>query len=232
MPAAEPPADHAGSDGRTPLDFGAIAAAAIRLADAGGMDAVSMRRVAAELGSGTMSLYRHIESKERLYALMCDTVFAAEEPPARTGDWRADLKALAENEFGVYRRHPWMLDTINPPGPGTLRRVEDSLALLAPTGLAMDEIMGVLGVLAGTVHAAVRNEQAAADIRRTTGMDVHEWHASRSQGITELLGSGQYPMFVRMITETRDIDQDAAFRRDLDIVVDGVASLVARKGTA
>ncbi|PSL00087.1 TetR family transcriptional regulator [Murinocardiopsis flavida] len=226
MPDAE---SHDGRPGRTPLSFAAIADAAIRLADHGGMHAVSMRKVAAELGSGTMSLYRYVANKEQLYALMCDTVLAAEPAPARSGDWRADLRALAESERAVYRRHPWMLDSISPLGPGGIARVENSLALLAPTGLAMDDIVGVLGMVSSTVHAAIRHEMSVADLHRSTGMDVHEWHAAHSGDIKGLQG-GEFPMVARMIAETGRVDHDAAFHRSLAIVLDGVAALIARTG--
>lgn len=227
MSAAEPE-DGRADGGRVSLSLDGIAQAAIRLADAGGMDAVSMRKVAAELGSGTMSLYRHVAGKERLYALMCDTVMGAADLPPRTGDWRTDLRGLAEAERALYRRHPWMLDSVSPVGANTLRWLEYALTVLGGTGLDMDDMMRVLNVAAGTVHASVRRELGEARLRRETGLGVREWHESHSEGLAPLLQSGEYPMFTRMVAQAREGDHDDSFERSLDIVLDGVAALVAR----
>src|SRR5580658_10725345 len=86
-----------------------IAATALAIADAEGFAAVSMRRVAAELGSGTMSLYRYISTKSELAALiddalMAETVVPDEELP---GDWRSALTMVAYRTRDVYLRHPW-----------------------------------------------------------------------------------------------------------------------------
>src|SRR3954464_9024332 len=86
-----------------------IAAAAVRIADAGGLEAVSMRHVAGELGCGTMSLYNYVPRKEDLYELMADAVAGEYDlPESPSGDWRADMVALAHRSRAMMRRHPWM----------------------------------------------------------------------------------------------------------------------------
>jgi AcrR family transcriptional regulator len=85
-----------------------IADAAVRIADAEGLDAVSMRRVAAELGCGTMSLYNYVPRKEDLYELMVDAVSGEHELWEPSGDWRADMVRAAHGTRGLMRRHPWL----------------------------------------------------------------------------------------------------------------------------
>jgi AcrR family transcriptional regulator len=85
-----------------------IAAAAIVIADAEGLDAVSMRRVAAALGAGTMSLYNYVPKKEHLLDLMLDAASGEYRlPPEPSGDVRADLARLAHEQLAIFRRHPW-----------------------------------------------------------------------------------------------------------------------------
>jgi AcrR family transcriptional regulator len=118
-----------------------IASVALAIADAEGFAAVSMRRVAAELGSGTMSLYRYVATKAELAALMDDaligeTVIPDEELP---GDWRGALTLVAHQTKAVYLRHPWAIQALQgegggqgaPMGPNGLRHFEQSLAALA-----------------------------------------------------------------------------------------------------
>src|SRR4029453_78348 len=92
-----------------------IAVAAVRVADAEGIDAVSMRRVAGELGMGTMSLYNYVPRKEDLYELMVDAVSAEHDLSATpTGDWRADMLTLAHQTRALMYRHPWLPRLMSP----------------------------------------------------------------------------------------------------------------------
>ena len=114
-----------------------IASAALAIADAEGLRAVSMRRVAADLGAGTMSLYRYISTKDDLIALMDDALMGAVLVPADElpADWRAALATLARRTRSVYLRHPWAVRAQDeaggaPTGPNRLRHAEQSLATL------------------------------------------------------------------------------------------------------
>ncbi len=120
------------------LTRGRIVATALALADADGLDAVSIRRVAAALRARPMSLYTHIASKDDLVALMLDEVsgeLLVEEP--LPDDWRAALSAIARRSHAVYVAHPWMLQTFGRAarvGPNLLRRAEQSAAAVAALG--------------------------------------------------------------------------------------------------
>jgi AcrR family transcriptional regulator len=119
-----------------------IAAAAVAIADAEGFGAVSMRRIATELGAGTMSLYRYIATKADLAALMDDALMAEAVLPAEQlpADWRGALAVIAHRTRVVYLRHPWAVQACHgadsarrgaPMGPNGLRHFEQSLAALA-----------------------------------------------------------------------------------------------------
>src|SRR5271156_769869 len=85
-----------------------ITQVALRVADAEGLEAVSMRRVAAELGTGAASLYRYVETREDLLDLMTDATAAEYALTPPTGDWLADLTALGNQARGIFRRHRWL----------------------------------------------------------------------------------------------------------------------------
>ena len=112
-----------------------ITAAAIAIADREGLDAVSMRRVAADLGTGAASLYRYVETREDLLDLMIDATGAEYAFAAPTGDWLADLLAIGDQARTIMRRHPWLpslLITRSVLGPNGLVLLEHVLAALAP----------------------------------------------------------------------------------------------------
>lgn len=112
-----------------------ITAAAVAIADREGLEAVSMRRVAAELGTGAASLYRYLDTREDLLDLMSDSTGAEYVYAARSGDWLADLTALGEQGRAIIRRHPWLVSLIltRPTlGPNGLVLLEHALEILVP----------------------------------------------------------------------------------------------------
>src|SRR5215831_20767181 len=88
---------------------GKIAALAIRIADAEGLEAASIRRIATELDSGAASLYRYVANKQDLFDLMADSVLGEDRMPRSSRDWRTDLRKAARLYRGMYLRHAWML---------------------------------------------------------------------------------------------------------------------------
>jgi AcrR family transcriptional regulator len=112
-----------------------ITAAALAIADREGLEAVSMRRVAADLGTGAASLYRYVETRDDLLDLMIDATGAEYVVPDPTGDWLADLLAIGDQARAIMRRHPWLpslLITRAVLGPNGLVLLEHVLAALAP----------------------------------------------------------------------------------------------------
>ena len=112
-----------------------ITAAAMAIADRDGLDAVSMRRVAAELGTGAASLYRYLDTREDLLDLMADSTAAEFALAAPTGDWPADLVLVGEQMRAIIRRHPWLITVVMTRpvlGPNGLAVLEHVLEVLAP----------------------------------------------------------------------------------------------------
>ncbi|MDQ2813344.1 MAG: TetR/AcrR family transcriptional regulator [Actinomycetota bacterium] len=119
-----------------------ITAVAVAIADQDGLDAVSMRRIAATLGTGAASLYRYVDTREDLLDLMIDSTGAEYVFTAPAGDWLADLLSIGEQARVIMRRHPWLpslLITRSTLGPNGLVLLEHVLEALAPhpAGLAV-----------------------------------------------------------------------------------------------
>lgn len=146
-----------------------IVESAIRLADAEGLAAVSMGRVAKELGFTSMSLYRHLRSKEELLVLMIDTAFGSPEfaaPGDPDNDWRRATRAWARAIEQRYREHPWILDypvTGPPTSPNEILWLEQLLRALAPTPLTSSEKLNCALMLANLVRSSTRLELDVAD---------------------------------------------------------------------
>ena len=140
-----------------------VVEAAVRLADAEGLAAVSMRRVGTEIGAGAMSLYTYVANRDRLLDLMVDRVGAETAAVPITGDWRADLLALAGTQRALMLAHPWLpaaLPNRRLTGRNMLGYLENALAALAPTGLDGPTKMEVIALVTGLVASYVTGELA------------------------------------------------------------------------
>ncbi len=153
------------------LSAARIVEAAIRLADQEGLAAVSMARVAKELGFTSMSLYRHLRSKEELLVLMVDAAFGEPElpgspTPGSEPDWRTATRNWAKAIEQRYRKHPWILDhpiTGPPASPHEILWLEQLLRALAPTSLTASEKLNSALMLANLVRSSTRMELDVAD---------------------------------------------------------------------
>lgn len=224
------------------LSVDAIVDAAVRVADAEGVAAVSMRRIAAELGVGTMSLYRYVETKDDLLDLMGDQVMGegldgevrgARESGAGTAvGWRADLTGIALRYRALMLRHPWMLpiSASRPPlGPHVLRRTERLLGVLDGLGLGIDDISGLTGTVIAYVRGVVLTETAAAEEIRRTGLSEEEYRRTVAPYLMDVLAAGEHPLLARFVAEASAFpDPDRVFRRGLERVLDGVEAEVER----
>jgi AcrR family transcriptional regulator len=179
--------------GRGPVpehDRAGITAAAVSLADAHGLGAVSMRRIAAELGTGPASLYRYVDSRDELLELMADAVAGEVDlsrPPS--GNWRADLVALAHQVRAAYRRHPWLLDLVPGRvgiGPRAVDQLEHALAALAGLDVPGPVKLEAVAMLNGIVALAVRTELQA-------GGSATAWSAAQGEFLGAVTSAGTHP---------------------------------------
>nr|WSW70103.1 TetR/AcrR family transcriptional regulator [Streptomyces sp. NBC_00995] len=201
-----------------------IAAAAVRIADAEGLDAVSMRKVAAELGCGTMSLYNYVPRKEDLYELMLDAVSAGYDLPEPSGDWRADLLALAHQARGMMHRHTWVPRLMSPVygfSPNALRYLEYALSCLDGFDARFGEKMELIAMLNGVVTTYTANEIATAERSRSLPWSEEQEQTARTGYLISQIMTGKYPrMAAGFAEDPGPIDLDAVFDRALARVLD------------
>lgn len=219
-----------------------IARTAIAIADEEGLGAVSMRRVASELGVATMSLYRHIANREKLTELMADTVLGDHPLPSRPrGGWRAQLETVLRLQWSIYRRHPWLAQTISMARPQFLPNLvthaEWSLRALAPFGLSTADLLHTHITVFGFVRATALSHEAELEARRDTGLTGDEWMELQDEAAETIQSSGRYPVLSSMIDrDDFDLDFDELFEFGLRAFLDGIAlsvrSAVSRSGTA
>jgi AcrR family transcriptional regulator len=170
-----------------------IAAAAITLADARGLAAVTMRSAAAAIGTAPASLYRYLATRDELVELMADQVYgeiSCHEPGP--GDPVAALLRLARQSRAVYHRHPWLLDvpaTGDLPGPNAVAFIEHTLAALAAVDLTGPEKLVTVGLFSGVVRLFAQTEIS----QRQAGQDIAQWQNSLAGYLLQVSAGGQHP---------------------------------------
>jgi AcrR family transcriptional regulator len=205
-----------------------IVDAAIKVADAEGLDAASIRRVAARLGVRPMSLYTHIERKDDLLALMADQASAeALIGPGMPDGWRQALTAIAWRSRQVALRHPWVVDIAASNvalGPNGLRHLEESLTAIRELGLAPRAAFDVLTAVDKFVLGHLNFE--ALDVQARLG-DL------TTQGyVGALLASGEFPELSRALPALTTVTPASpdAFERGLTWLLDGIEASVTAGG--
>ncbi|MFF1276893.1 TetR/AcrR family transcriptional regulator C-terminal domain-containing protein [Streptomyces marokkonensis] len=202
-----------------------IAAAAVRIADAEGLDAVSMRRVAAELGCGTMSLYNYVPRKEDLYELMVDAAGGEHELWEPSGDWRADMLRVAHQTRALMHRHPWLPRLMSPVygfSPNALRYLEHCLACLDPLPEPYGTKLELIAMLNGIVTTYVTNELATDERTRSLPWSQERENAMRIAYLGGRIATGEYPRMAAAFAEDAGpIDLEAVFERALGRMLDG-----------
>ena len=198
-----------------------VVAAAIRLADAEGLAAVTMRRIATEIGAGAMSLYTYVPDKDHLLDLMVDRVGEEFAPVEITGDWRADLVAIAAAQRALMLTHPWLpaaLPNRRLTGRNMLAYLERGLAALAPTGLGGATKMELIALVTGFVASYVTNELAAATPT-----------AEQVALITEAVASGDFPHLGSALAENGQ-GREPSFERIATWMITGLVEQAIRPG--
>jgi AcrR family transcriptional regulator len=217
------------------LTVGKIVTVALSIADAEGLAAMSIRRVADELGAGAMTLYRYVPGKGELIDLMLDTVYG--ELPLRevAGDWRARLDEVARECREMYLKHPWLLQVAvsRPPlGPGVMAKYEYELAAVEGIGLTDVEMDAAVALVNGYVHGAVRSAVEAAQVIRSSGITDKQWWLAHEPLLDKIGDSKKYPLASRVGTTVGQefdapYDSDHGFEFGLARVLDGIATLLS-----
>jgi AcrR family transcriptional regulator len=218
---------------RRRLDVRAITAAAVELADAEGIAAVTMRRLASRLGlASAMALYTYVPAKAELVDLMVDACFATFSLDVAATPALADrIRAVADANRALHRRHPWLADVAieRPPlGPGQLRKYERELAALDGLGLSDHEmdLTLTLVIMFVRAHAASAATAGSAD-------DEAAWWAAAGPALARYATPVDYPLASRVGTtagqaQGRAYDPGLAYAFGLQRIADGVEALLGR----
>ncbi|WP_040699339.1 TetR/AcrR family transcriptional regulator [Nocardia vinacea] len=210
-----------------PLSRERIVRAAIQLADADGLDAVSLRKVAAALDVGPMRLYGYIATKEELLDLMVDAVHA-EIRPAGDG-WREALRSLAETIRQAAHQHEWLADLLGGRpqlGPNTLAGGEAVLAALG--GVDLDTVVPAVAAVNAYVIGAVRREITERRAERVSGMDQKQWQATYGPYLERTFATGRFPALASVVRDGPHLDADQTFQKGLDFLLDGIEAHMRR----
>ncbi|MFF3955588.1 TetR/AcrR family transcriptional regulator [Streptomyces sp. NPDC001890] len=213
-----------------PLDRERIVGAAIALADEGGLEAVSLRKVAARLDAGPMRLYRFISTKEELFDLMVDEVHAEIRSEEQPGDWREALRVLAQRTRQAALRHEWLADLLGGRpalGPNRLAVTEATLAAFDEL-TDIDTVMRAVETVSAYFIGAVRREITNLRAERATGLSKHDWQRASGPHLTGMLATGRFPALARAVYDGTDVDAETSFATGLDWVLDAVAAKLTR----
>jgi AcrR family transcriptional regulator len=220
---------------RQHLTIDQVVAAATALADAGGLDAVTMRRVAQSLGVVPMTLYTYVPGKAELLDLMLDAAYQQMPRAGTAGQpWRQRVTAVAEENRALFDAHPWAaaISAIRPPlGPGLMAKYEHELSALDGLGLGDIEIDAALTHLLTFVQAWARAAADARAVRHDTAMDDEQWWAASAPLLERVLDPSAYPTAVRVGTAAGTAHQAAynpqhAYDFGLQTILDGLAALI------
>ena len=217
------------------LSLEAIAAAGVAVADREGLAAVSMKRVADELGSKPMSLYRYVASKEELLALMIDLAGGVPPPPAPDEDWRDGLERWARHYRDALNAHPWAIRVpINGPPvtPNQLRWLEDALHSLRAVPLGAQAKMSVVLLVSGFVRNDATLEADIDEAAARAGVPVEQFMVGYGRLVARLTDPAEFPQLHAVVAAgALDDDEglDVEFEFGLQRVLDGIALLVQER---
>ncbi|MEU8301890.1 TetR/AcrR family transcriptional regulator [Micromonospora sp. NPDC048909] len=222
------------------LDAERVVRTAVELADRAGLSGVTLAKVAKELGFTTMSLYRHVGSKEELLVLMGDAATGpAPQLAAGPGAWRAGLRQWAYALRAVHARHTWLshLPVSGPPsGPNAISWMDVCLRALRGTGLDWGTKVGIMTLLSGYVRSAAQLAGDLAEGRRGSGLDQPQAEQEYGRALAGLVDRERFPEVAALFTSglfesaPADDPEQADFDLGLDLILDGVAAAIRAAG--
>jgi AcrR family transcriptional regulator len=225
---------------REPISREAIVTAAIKLLDAHGLAALSMRKLAEDLGTGAASLYWHVSNKDGLLDLVMDEVIAEGKVPDPDPEhWQEQIKQIARDQRAASLRHPWLVRVSIgrvPMGPNALRYSERILAILHAAGLPGQlAVQGYL-LLIATVNGFTIDETGVDDSAHPEGRPAHrdpevlQETADMARDYIASLPSSLFPVMTGLADEFALADPDERFELLIDIFVDGLSRHAAQSG--
>jgi AcrR family transcriptional regulator len=216
-----------------------IVSTAIQIADGEGLDALTMRRVADELGFTPMALYRYVPGKDELIDLMVDAAIGPPPSPSdeRPGDWTSGLTRWARADLAILRRHPWLLELVarGPFGPNWFAWLEWALRVLSETGLSASEMLAIVDLVDGHVRGAAQIFLAVAKAEQNAGTPGG-WEVAFEAALARAIGDGRFPTLARIAASegfvTGTAPSDDHFEFGLQRVLDGIDAYVRARSTS
>ena len=209
------------ADGRARLNRDRVLQTAIKLADEGGIERLSMRRLGEELGVEAMSLYNHVSNKEDLLNGMIDAVYAEIELPSHDEDWKSALRKRSLSVREVLVRHPWangLMDSATSPGPGTLRHHDRVLGTFRNGGFSLALTAHAFSALDSYVYGYAKQEKSLP-------FDTEEQAAAMANAMLAHLPASEYPYLHELMTKhvlRPGYDYADEFTFGLDLVLDAL----------
>jgi AcrR family transcriptional regulator len=207
---------------RAPLTRELVLRTALALADQGGLDALSMRNLARELGVGAMALYYHFANKEEVVDGVIDLVFGEITLPGTGPNWRAAMRVRAISVRDALARHRWavgLMESRRNPGPANLRHHDAVIGSLRSAGFSMEMAAHAYSVLDSYIYGFALTK---LNLPFVSGDDV----ADIAQTMLAPFPAGEYPHLVALITEHAmkpGYDYADEFEPGLDLILDGLA---------
>ena len=213
---------------RAPLNLERTLQVALAVADDEGIEAVTMRRLARELGVEAASLYHHVNGKNQILDGLVDVVAAEIEPPMPSTDWRAAISQRAHNTRAGLRRHPWAVSLMasrTSPGPATLGLLETGIRCFREGGFSVLQAAHAISVVDSYVHGFVLQEV------NLPFRDESEL-AAMTGAIMETFPASEFPYLFELTVEhvlQPGYDYGKEFDSGLEVVLDGVAALLVER---
>jgi AcrR family transcriptional regulator len=210
---------------RIPLSRERLLRGAIAIADAAGIEALTMRSLAQELGVKPMTLYHHVANKGEILDGIVDVVFSEIELPPADADWRSAIRHRAVSARRVLARHPWaipLMESRTNPGPATLRQHDSMIGTLRRAGFTMQMTGHAYSLLDSYVYGFALQEAALP-------FDSPETVSDRTDAILVQFSSERYPNLAQFATEhvlQPGYDHGDEFEFGLGFILDGLNKLL------
>jgi AcrR family transcriptional regulator len=211
------------AESRVPLNRERVLRAALVLADAGGIESLTMRRLGQELGVEAMSLYNHVANKDDILDGIVDLVFSEIELPAGGAEWRPAMRRRAVSAHEALLRHPWatsMMQSRTKPGAATLRHHDRVLGSFRAAGFTLVMAAHAVSAIDGYLYGFALQEI-------NLPLQSREQVAEVGENILRQL-AGEYPHLAEMIAEHAlkpGYDYSEEFEFGLDLILDGLEGL-------
>ena len=215
---------------RSPLNRERVLRAAIVLADAGGIEALTMRRLGQDLGVEAMSLYNHVAGKDDILDGITDLVFSEIAVPPDRADWKNAMRLRAISARKALLRHPWASSLMQPrtkPGPATLRHHDSVIGTLREASFTIEMAAHAFSVIDSYIYGFAQQQQNLT-------YNASEEAAQVAEGILQQIPADEYPYLAELITEHAmkpGYDYADEFEFGLDLILNGLEETQRRPGS-